>query len=170
MKRHIMDYQGLCLKQYGAQRLSLLQVIPQSEFLFISSFFTHMLCAVVMGIRLFLVSRIIWLGSPRRDGSFGSQTALQFTTYYTFYNLIKCSPVLTNDLYTYINKIIQYILRNEVFKSKHYIFNINDLLWPIVFIAFIDPCNSLIPPNECTDLLVEPRYIKQIATPIKTLA
>ena len=25
MKRHIMDYQGLFLKQYGAQRLSLLQ-------------------------------------------------------------------------------------------------------------------------------------------------
>ena len=36
-------YQGLFLKQYGAQRLSLL---PQGEFLFISCFFTHMLCAV----------------------------------------------------------------------------------------------------------------------------
>ena len=43
MKRHIMDYQGLFLKQYGAQRLSLLPVIPQGEFLFISCFFTHML-------------------------------------------------------------------------------------------------------------------------------
>ena len=43
MKRHIMDYQGLFLKQYGAQRLSLLLVIPQGEFLFISCFFTHML-------------------------------------------------------------------------------------------------------------------------------
>ena len=38
MKRHIMDDQGLSLKQYGAQRLSLLPVIPQGEFLF-----THML-------------------------------------------------------------------------------------------------------------------------------
>ena len=46
-------------------------------------------------------------------------------------------------------------------------FNINDLLWPIVFIAFTDPY-SLIPPDECTDLLVEPRYTKQIATPIQT--
>ena len=43
MKRHIMDYQGLFLKQYGAQTLSLLPVIPQGEFLFISCFFTHML-------------------------------------------------------------------------------------------------------------------------------
>ena len=42
-KRHIMDYQGLFLKQYGAQRLSLLPVIPQGEFLFTSCFFTHML-------------------------------------------------------------------------------------------------------------------------------
>ena len=32
MKRHIMDYQGLFLKQYGAQRPSLLPVIPQGEF------------------------------------------------------------------------------------------------------------------------------------------
>ena len=31
------------LKQYGAQRLSLLPVIPQGEFLSISCFFTHML-------------------------------------------------------------------------------------------------------------------------------
>ena len=46
MKRHIMDYQGLFLKQYGAQRLSLLPVIPQGEFLFISCFFTHMLSPV----------------------------------------------------------------------------------------------------------------------------
>ena len=43
MKRHIMDYQGLFLKQYGAQRLSLL---PQGEFIFISCFYTKMLCAL----------------------------------------------------------------------------------------------------------------------------
>ena len=68
---------------------------------------------------------------------------------------------------THITYIIQYILCTEVFKSKNCMFNINYLLWP-VFIAFTDPCISLIPPNECTDLLVEPRYTKQIATPIKT--
>ena len=38
--------QGLSLKQYGAQRLSLLPVIPQGEFFFISCFFTHMLSPV----------------------------------------------------------------------------------------------------------------------------
>ena len=38
MKRHIMDYQGLFLKQYGAQRLSLLLVYHKmSSFLFPAS-------------------------------------------------------------------------------------------------------------------------------------
>ena len=43
MKRHIMDYQGLFLKQYGAQMLFLLQVYHKvSTFLF-PAFLTHTL-------------------------------------------------------------------------------------------------------------------------------
>ena len=40
--------------------------------------------------RCFLVSRVIWISSPTRAGSFGSQAALHITTY-TFHNSAKCS-------------------------------------------------------------------------------
>ena len=69
---------------------------------------------------LFLVGRIIWISSPTRAFSFGSQTALHITTY----NSAKCSPfwLMISMCRPITTLIIQYILYTVVFKSKNYIF------------------------------------------------